>query len=182
VIAVWVSAALAVAPLNLRVPFPRQTLFDHGQEVCVDVNLDLGVPHVEIEDGPFVLSCASQGGHTVACLRVEEGQPWPERPAPVTCEGTLRNLTVRPVPAFDPEDDVWDGVQILRGLSVTQAAFRVKDVEQAHGILPRGACGITDHVLWMKLPDEPREQRCVLVTPTGERVVPIVLVAALRKP
>lgn len=165
---------------TLDVPFPTRSIFDVPDTVCLQLgNLDLGVEAIEVEDGRFRAACRSAGGRTEACLTLQLAE-WPTRYAPLRCEGTGGTLIVRPVPAFDPQEDVWDGVEIVRGVSVVQATFRV-DVPDMPGLMTTGTCGVTDGRLWIKAEELPRKQACTLIFDDGEeRVVPVDLVRRLK--
>jgi len=180
-IAAWALAALA-GPLELRIPFPTEPIFDGAQQICVDVDVDLGVPPIEVDDGRFTVSCFSEQGHTEACIAVSNPERWPTRMPSLVCPGSVRNLVVTPILAFDPTEDISDGVEILRRLTMVQVAFRVPDLQDRTGILPGGTCGVTDGFLWMNLHSEPRRQQCTLIAPDGgEQLVPIALVNRLRR-
>lgn len=175
----WVVAGLGVAgDLVLRVPFPTAPLFDDTQRVCLTVDLDLGVDDIELEDSGFRATCAPVEGGTRACLEVVDPERWPRRLAELVCTGRSSSLVMKPVFAFDPDDDISDGVQIARSVDALRAAFRT-ELPDAPGILAGGACGVTDGLLWMRLAPEPRRQACTLVVGEDEVVVPVRLVRGL---
>ncbi len=175
------GVALALPPLQLRVPFPTKPLFEGEQRLCVNVDGDLGIAPIEVDDGRFAVSCHSEAGRTEACMTVLADTQWPSRVPTLICPGTVRDLAITPVLAFDPTENVWDGVEILRRVAVHEAAFRVPDVPDLDGIIARGKCGVSDGYLWMKLREEPRRQVCTLVFPSGEeRQVGIALVGRLQ--
>jgi hypothetical protein len=168
------ALVLAAHAVDVRVPVPVRRLFDRPDRVCLDTRLLAGVEPVVIDDGIFEATCDS----AQLCLQLLT-DAWPARVAPLSC-GTDPEVTLVPVPAFDPEDRVWDGVSIRRDVDAVAAAFRVAEVERAAGILHGGRCGIDAHLLWVEAPQEPRRQRCTLVLEDGtERVVPIHLVRRL---
>ncbi|MEZ4320616.1 MAG: hypothetical protein R3F61_24250 [Myxococcota bacterium] len=171
------SAALA-QPMVVRVPFPTSRMYDAPDRVCLQVSDARTLNPTVVDDGHFEATCGSDAGVLSLCLTLQE-RAWPERIAPLECEGDDVVVRVRPVPAFDPLEDVWDGVRIARNVSVVQATFRVDGVPDAPGLLAEGACGVRDGQLWVKTRPVPRRQECRVVLPDGERTVPIVLVNRL---
>ena len=175
-------AALAHAgPVEVRVPIPTQRLYDARDRVCVNAPARAPVPPIEVDDGRFSVSCTSDAGKAQLCLTLLLDQ-WPERVGTFEC-GVDPVYRLVPVPAFDPAETVWDGVQIRRDVSVLQAAYRVPDIEYAAGILPVGSCGITDHRFWFRAPAGTGAQTCTLVIDEQtERAVRIKPVRRLRPP
>jgi hypothetical protein len=169
--------------IRLKMPFPTQPIYE-GQEqtVCLSVNVSLGVDPTESEVGDLRVQCTPDGERTEACLTLTVPERWPRRPPTLTCEGTQHTLTMQPVPAFDPTDDVWDGVVIARNVDVVRAVFRLPGVVDAYGSLEGGSCGVKDGTLWMVVPPEPKRQTCYLALPDDEVPIPIRMVKRLDVP
>lgn len=166
----------------IRLPFPTQPIFEGVQRVCINIGKDLGIEPVEVDDGPFTVSCDRDAGRTIACLQVDGSKPWPERMPTLVCPGTPRDLTVRPILAFDPTEDISDGVEILRRVTTHQATFVVPELPDAPGLLEDGSCGVSEGLLWVALGSEARRQTCTLILPDdSERQIPITLVDKLSR-
>jgi len=182
-LALLVPAAHA-RDMHIEVPFPTAPIYpDKDQRICLGVNVDLGVDHTEAEAGGFRVTCEPQEGRTQACLTVlEPERGWPTRVPRLVCRGNEDKLVMKPVPAFDPTEDPWDGVVIARNVDLVRAVFRVPGAEDAYGVLDPegyGQCGIEDGYLWMVVPGAPRRQACLLDVEDGRAVVPIRLVKRL---
>ncbi len=169
--------------IQLLMPFPTQPLYE-GQEqrVCLSVNVDLGVDPTESEVGNYRVSCTPQGERTEACLTLLDPTHWPRRFPELTCQGSGNALVMRPVPAFDPTEDVWDGVTVARNVDVVRAVFRLPGVVDSYGSLEGGSCGVKGETLWMVIPPEPKLQVCHLDLPKEEVPIEIRLVRRLDRP
>lgn len=163
---------------RIEAPFPTARIFDVPDTVCLELDVDLGMPDTEIEDGRFRATCSSGRGTTHACMTLLT-ETWPERFAPLRCQGDHGTLVLVPTPAFDPTEPIEDGVRILRGFQRAQATFRT-DWPDSAGVIAGGTCGVEGGQLWIKAPPEPFRQECLIVFPdTTEKVVPIHLVRRL---
>ena len=130
---IWLTPVAVAGPLVLRVPFPTQRLYDRPDRVCVSVPMQAPPsPPVESDDGRFHAACEQQDGRVSVCLTLST-EDWPERMAPLECQQGDRVVRILPVPAFDPAEDVWDGVVVVRKVSRVQAAFRVDSAALAAG-------------------------------------------------
>ena len=159
-----VVGGMLASLLVVRVPFPVRRLYAE--------------PDTELDDGAFVGTCAPKGERTQLCLTLSQ-QEWPQRVAPLECDAGGQTVRMVPVPAFDPSEHVWDGVSIVRRVDSVQAAFQLEGVPDASGMMAQGSCGVSGGHFWVQTVAEPRRQSCLLLLSTGERRVPIRLVAKL---
>ena len=174
----WFSLAAHAQVHRIQAPFPTSRMFDVPDTVCLKLDVDLGMPDTEVEDGRFRATCRSGNGETTACMQLLT-ETWPSRFAPLRCQGDHGTLVLVPTPAFDPNEPIEDGVRILRTLQLAQATFRT-DWPDSAGVLEGGSCGVQNGQLWIKAPPTPHRQSCLIVFPdTTERAVPIALVKKL---
>jgi len=165
-------------PVTVRVPFPTRRMYEQPDQVCLSLEGYPPIRPVVVDDGRFEATCRTEGGALRLCLTLLTPE-WPKRVAPLECGGE-NLIRLRPVPAFDPQENIWDGVRIARGANLVQATFRADGVPDAPGILPGGSCGIHDEQLWVKTGVETKHQSCLLVLPTGEVEVPVRLVDRVK--
>lgn len=176
------AAALARPPMVYEIPFPTSPVFEGQQRICMDVDVDLGVPNVAVEEGPFLASCSSVGGHTRLCVTLLDGAKWPDRFADLECPGAERSVKMRPIRAFDPNDSIDDGVLLVRSVSKIQAVFRAPDLVDSPGILPGGTCFVRAGLFTVAVGDtETRVQTCTLIVGEVDLPVRIKLVGKLPK-
>ena len=158
--------------MEIRVPVPTTRLYDKPDRVCVRSRRFFGLQPVEMDDGRFEVSCGLDDGTPRVCMTLLLDE-WPSRIAPFTC-GDDPVYEIVPIPAFDPTEDIWDGVSVRRDVTIVAGSFDAGDLKEAAGLLPGGECGVIDHRFWFQAPSEPREQTCTLVLRDGsERQVPI---------
>lgn len=174
----WFTVALAASPRVLDVPFPTQKIFDRPERVCLRVPLDAPDSDSELTIADFGLRCTVTSRVLEACVELLS-DTWPHEVPPLRCGPDDAAILVRPVAAFDPTEDIWDGVSLVRDVAVHQATFRV-DHRDVPGILPGGRCGIEDGRFEFKTRDPAKRQTCILVLgDEDEREVPIRLVRRL---
>ncbi|MCA9572838.1 MAG: hypothetical protein KC656_33600 [Myxococcales bacterium] len=176
----WLLTMAWAQQVDVRVPFPTRRMYDGvADTVCVQFERDLGTPDVAVEDGAFTVSCRPAGTGTQACVRLDDGSTWPDRVPAIRCEGARGTLVVRPVQAFDPFDDIEDGVRVVRAVDSVQAVYRTSRPDTV-GSLPGGACGIRGGGFWFRTRSRARHQACTLVWEDGTVLdVPILLVRSL---
>jgi len=176
---VTLLASLAMAgPITVKVPFPTSTMYDDQPDrVCLTVSGLHDVTPTVVDDGWFEASCGTADGRLEVCLTLLQPS-WPKRVAPVVCEAVEGQLRVVPVRAFDPSEDVLDGVRILR-TDVIQGTFRTPNLPDSPGILDGGGCGVREGHLWVKSSRSERHQRCTLVVDGEDLVIPILVVPKL---
>lgn len=115
-------------------PHPSDT------NVCAVVDgADLDLPSTTMDDGRWEVSCSARDGRYRVCLKVLATHV-PRRPVPLRCEGERTWLEVRPVVAYDRDDDPRDGVSVIRG--TREAMFFVTDLPAATGVMEPGACAV----------------------------------------
>ncbi len=175
---VWLASALARPLVVVDVPFPTERIFDKPDRVCLRVPLPVPDTDSETTLGDFSLSCTVRSGMLFACVQLEV-PTWPEKVPPLQCGPENASVRVRPVRAFDPTEDIWDGVSLVRDLAVLQATYRV-DHPDAPGILPGGRCAIQDGRFEFKTKNPEKRQTCTLVLGEDvERTIEIRLVRRL---
>ncbi|MEN0060839.1 MAG: hypothetical protein AAGA48_01755 [Myxococcota bacterium] len=172
------STALA-APIVIDVPFPTERLFDKPDRVCVELPSTLPNSFSQSEMEEFTLGCEVRDGMLFACVTLNTKQ-WPDQVPPLSCGPPEATVRIRPVAAFDPSETIWNGVSLVRNVSVLQAAYRVNHPDAA-GILPAGRCAIEDGKFWFKTLNPAARQTCTLVIGEMERSIPIRLVRKLPK-
>lgn len=175
----WVAIAWAAPPRVLDIPFPTDRLFDTPDRVCLLLPMDVEDTDSETELVDFSVRCTIEQGQLSACVTLL-AETWPEQVPPLQCGPEGQAVYMRPVPAFDPAETIWDGVKIVRNVAVLQGAYRV-DHEDAPGILPGGRCGISEGRFWFKTRNQQRRQTCTLVIGEKERLVEIRLVKRLKR-
>ena len=171
-------AAAWAGVVTVRVPFPATRMYEEPDQVCLNLPGFPPIDPVVVDDGRFEATCETTGGSVRLCLTLLTPE-WPKRVAPLEC-GKDKLIRLLPVLAFDPQEDVWDGVRIARGTSLVQATFRVEGVSDAPGILPGGSCGVREEQLWIRTRVRTKHQSCTVVLPTGEVEVPILLVDRIK--
>ncbi|MEM6931743.1 MAG: hypothetical protein AAF602_32730 [Myxococcota bacterium] len=177
---IWMSLALARPPLALDVPFPTQRIFDKPDQVCLRVPTSSPDTDSTSVLGDFEVRCTARSGTLHACVQLLT-DTWPDEVPPLQCGPDDAAVLMRPVPAFDPAEDIWDGVSLVRDVAVHQATYRV-DHPDVPGILPGGRCGIADGRFEFKTKAPDKRQTCILVIGEEERRVPIRLVRRLPEP
>lgn len=176
----WLSISFALAQVHtIRAPFPTQRLFEVPDTVCLNVDADLGMHETEVEDGRFRATCSSSQGRTTACMTLLTAT-WPTRYAPLRCQGDQGTLVLEPVPAFDPDEDIEDGVDLVHRVDVIQGAFHT-GLADAVGMMDQGECGVKDGRFFVKTESREKKQSCLLVfLDTSEKTIPVRLVSRLK--
>ena len=168
--------ALSAQADELRLPMPTARMYTTRDQVCLNRPTHEPIAPTEVTDGRFTVTCGTEGARLRVCIALEL-DTWPRRVGEVECGG----LQVVPVPAFDPTEDIWDGVSIRRDVSLLSGTWNAGEVDYAPGLLDGGRCGISYGQFWFVGPDR-RAQACTLVMPDGtERVVPIRVVDRLPR-
>lgn len=172
-----VAAAVAAPPARtIRVPFPASRVSETGQDrVCLLVPLVPGDTSSHSQMPSFDVECVVENDWMQVCITLTEPE-WPDYVPNIVCgkedNGRVR---MRPVKAFDPLEDIWDGVGLLQTVETVGAMYRV-DHPDTPGIMYRGVCGIRGGVFSFETSNREREQKCVLVMADGsERTIPIRL-------
>lgn len=179
----WLSAAWAQPQVAVvRVPFPTSRVFrDVPDRVCLQLPLTGKATSSLSQMHVFEVDCRVADDWMTVCLTLTEPE-WPDDLPPVTCgpdDGTA--VRMRPVKAYDPSEDIWDGVGMLQVVDAYKAVFHV-DHPDTPGILRRGECGIREGLFWFDTTNPERQQECILVMADGsERRVPIRLLPRLRR-
>ncbi|MEO0600174.1 MAG: hypothetical protein AAF211_01990 [Myxococcota bacterium] len=178
----WAASAMAAPSVAvIRVPFPTSRVFDEQpDQVCLLVELQASPTSSLSQMSDFDVDCVVKDDWVKVCLTLLEPE-WPADVPPVQCGPPGRVLTMRPVKAYDPAEDIWDGVAMLSTVGAYKAVYRV-DHPDVPGIMRRGQCGIRDGLFWFETTNDDRKQSCILVMEDdSERVIPIRLVPRLRR-
>jgi len=179
----WFTSALAGPAVVVDVPFPSRRVFDDiPDKVCLELeyrgdaeSARSGVPGFDIE-------CNVLGDVMSVCMTLLEPQ-WPSDVPTVQCGADDEAaVKMRPVAAYDPTEQIWDGVALLQRVMLYKAAYRAPGHPDVHGIMDEGKCGITEEIFWFETRNRAHRQSCILVMEDdSERVVPIRLVQKLRR-
>ena len=176
---VWLTTAWARPPIVLDVPFPTARLFDTPDRVCLLMSMDAPDSDSTTEMSDFSVQCAISSGQLSACVTLHS-RTWPSQVPPLLCGPEDHAIRMRPVPAFDPAEDIWDGVSLVRDVAVLQAAYRVEHPDAA-GLMMGGRCGLENGRFWFKTKNQAKRQTCTLVVGETEHEIPIRLVRRLPK-
>ncbi|MEN0061167.1 MAG: hypothetical protein AAGA48_03400 [Myxococcota bacterium] len=196
------AAALAGPPTTeLDVPFPATRVYPNEPDrVCLVFQLDAEPTQSHTQMPDFDVECTVENGWMTVCLTL--GQPeWPDKPPPIECGPEGGVVRMRPVRAYVPDENIWDGVALLERVDIYKAVFRVNlqqaslsqnqnrrkqrlresDHPDVPGLMFRGECGIRNGLFWFETEMPSKKQTCILVMEDGsERTVPIRLVRRLR--
>ncbi|MEN0063326.1 MAG: hypothetical protein AAGA48_14330 [Myxococcota bacterium] len=180
---VFVASAWAAPSVVVDVPFPSRRVFDDTPDrVCLTLEYRGKATSSKSQMSDFDVDCIVDKGRMSVCLTLLSPD-WPTYVPPVQC-GNDEDLAVRmrPKRAYDPTEDIWDGVAIVQGVMLYKAAYRVPKHPDVPGIMNQGKCGITDELFWFETRNPNHRQSCILVMEDqSERTIPIRLVQRLQR-
>lgn len=171
------AAALAAPPSHtIRVPLPTTRVSDTLQDsICLLVPLTPGDTSSRSGLPSFDVDCVVAGDWMRVCITLTASQ-WPDEVPDIVCgQEDATRVRMRPVKAFDPLENIWDGVGLLQTVHAFGGMFRV-DHPDAPGVMNHGVCGIRGGIFSFETTNDARQQACHLVMADGsERTVPIRL-------
>jgi len=176
------SGALAGPAATIDVPFPSRRVFrDVPDRVCLEMAYRGNAKSTTSEVPGFEVTCKVEDDVVRVCVTLLE-PTWPAYVPTVQCGSGDAAVQMRPVRAYDPTEEIWDGVALLQRVMIYKAAYRVPGHPDVPGIMDKGRCGIRDETFWFETRQAAHRQSCVLVMEDqSERVVPIRLVQQLRR-
>ncbi len=123
----WVVGVAHSATWTWRAPVPTQPLTDQEPlQVCLQLGADLGIEPTSTTTGNTTLECATveqdDVRRTRMCYTVTQDD-WPTEWPSVSCAGPRTTVQLRLIPAYDPLEDIEDGVTIFAGVDEVMATF-----------------------------------------------------------
>lgn len=138
-VSLMLAGAAFAGGTRVKLPVPLHPHVSDTNTCAVVTGADLDIPNTTVDDGRWEVSCKAEDGKYVVCLRVMATNV-PRKPLPLRCEGDRTWLEVKPMVAYDRDDDPRDGVYVVKG--TRESMFFHTDLPAADGVMDKGQCAV----------------------------------------